>query len=94
MGITEFFDNNIDDVLKVYPNPVSDILNVSILSPDAAENTISIYNHTGKLIRTFDMNVTSGSWNFNIDVSKYAKGLYSIEYRNNRAINIKKFVVQ
>ena len=94
LGITEFFDNNIDDVLKVYPNPVSDILNVSIVSPDAEENTISIYNHSGKLIRTFDMNLTSGSWNFNIDVSKYAKGLYSIEYRNNRTTNIKKFVVQ
>lgn len=94
LGITEFFDNNIDDVLKVYPNPVSDILNVSIVSPDAEENMISIYNHAGQLMRTFDVNVTSGAWNFNIDVSKYAKGLYSIEYRNKKATTIKKFVVQ
>ena len=94
LSITEFFDNNIDDELRVYPNPVSDILNVSIISPDAVENTISIYNHAGQLMRTFDVNVTSGAWNFNIDVSKYAKGLYSIEYRNKKATTIKKFVVQ
>ena len=94
LSITEFFDNNIDDELRVYPNPVSDILNVSIISPDAGENMISIYNHAGQLMRTFDVNVTSGAWNFNIDVSKYAKGLYSIEYRNKKATTIKKFVVQ
>ena len=94
LSITEFFDDNIDDELMVYPNPVSDILNVSIISPDAGENMISIYNHAGQLMRTFDVNVTGGAWNFNIDISKYAKGLYSIEYRNKKATTIKKFVVQ
>ncbi len=94
LGLAESFDYNVDDKLKVYPNPTSDVLNVSIVSPDAELNVISIYNHAGELIREFDLNVTNGAWNFEIDVEKYAKGLYSIQYRNTKSTIIKKFVVQ
>lgn len=94
LGTSDPFDYNIDDKLKIYPNPASDVLNVSIVSPDAELNVISIYNHAGELIREFDLNVTNGAWNFEIDVEKYAKGLYSIQYRNTKSTIIKKFVVQ
>ena len=94
LGLAESFDYNVDDKLKVYPNQTSDVLNVSIVSPDAELNVISIYNHAGELIREFDLNVTNGAWNFEIDVEKYAKGLYSIQYRNTKSTIIKKFVVQ
>ncbi|MDG2154241.1 MAG: T9SS type A sorting domain-containing protein, partial [Crocinitomicaceae bacterium] len=94
LGTAEEFDYNIDDKLKIYPNPASDVLNVTIISPDAALNVISVYNHTGQLIHQFDLSVSNGAWKFELDLSKYAKGLYSIEYRNTNTKLIKKFVVQ
>ena len=94
LSTAEAFDYNIDDKLKIYPNPSSDVLNVTIISPDASLNVVSVYNHTGQLINRFDLNVSNGAWKFELDLSKYAKGLYSIEYRNSNATLIKKFVVQ
>ena len=94
LGIAESLDYNVDDKLKIYPNPASDVLNVSIISPDAELNVISVYNHAGQLINQFDISVSNGAWKFELDLSKYAKGLYSIEYRNTNATLIKKFVVQ
>ena len=94
LGIAESLDYNVDDKLKIYPNPASDVLNVSIISPDAELNVISIYNHAGQLINQFDISVSNGAWKFELDLSKYAKGLYSIEYRNTNTTLIKKFVVQ
>ena len=57
LSTSEVFDYNIDDKLKVYPNPASDVLNVTIISPDAVLNVVSVYNHTGQLINQFDLNV-------------------------------------
>lgn len=94
LGLAESFDYNIDDKLKIYPNPASDVLNVTIISQDAALNVVSVYNHMGQMINQFDLNVSNGAWKFELDLSKYAKGLYSIEYRNSNATLIKKFVVQ
>lgn len=94
LGLAESFDYNIDDKLKIYPNPASDVLNVTIISQDAALNVVSVYNHMGQMINQFDLNVSNGAWEFELNLSKYAKGLYSIEYRNSNATLIKKFVVQ
>lgn len=94
MGITEEFDYNVDDKLKVYPNPASDVLNVTITSPNGELNKISIYNYAGQLVHEFDMIVTTGSWNFKIDLSEYSKGLYTMEYTNSNSTIVKKFIVQ
>ena len=94
MGITEEFDYNVDDKLKVYPNPASDVLNVTITAPSGELNKISIYNYAGQLVHEFDANVTTGSWNFKIDLSEYSKGLYTMEYTNSGSSIVKKFVVQ
>ena len=94
LGITETFDYNVDDKLKIYPNPASDVLNVTITSSDKELNKISIYNHAGQLINQFDMNIDNGAWDFKINLANYAKGLYSIEYTNSQMTMIKKFVVQ
>jgi hypothetical protein len=94
MGVSEEFDYNVDDKLKVYPNPASDVLNVTITTPNEELNKISIYNYTGQLVHEFDINVSTGSWNFKIDLSEYSKGLYTMEYTNSGTSIVKKFVVQ
>jgi hypothetical protein len=94
LGTGEAFDFNIDDALVIYPNPATDLLNVTITSLNDDNNGISIYNYAGQLVHHFDLNVNNGSWNFEVDLSTYAKGLYSIEYKTSQSKVIKKFVVQ
>ena len=94
LDVGEAFDFNIDDALVIYPNPATDVLNVTITSLNDDNNGISIYNYAGQLVHHFDLNVNNGSWNFEVDLSTYAKGLYSIEYKTTQSKVIKKFVVQ
>ncbi len=94
LGNGEAFEFNIDDALQIYPNPATDVLNVTITSLNDDDNNISIYNYAGQLVHHFDLNINNGSWNFEVDLSTYAKGLYSIEYKTSQSKLIKKFVVQ
>jgi hypothetical protein len=94
LGVGEAFDFNIDDALVIYPNPATDVLNVTVTSLNDDNNGISIYNYAGQLVHHFELNVNNGSWNFEVDLSTYAKGLYSIEYKTSQSKVIKKFVVQ
>jgi hypothetical protein len=59
---------------QVYPNPVSFILTVDLGDFIGVNTTIKLYDSSSKLV--FDKQSTS---TLLIDVSGYAKGLYTIE---------------
>ena len=65
MSVEDFEANDI----KIYPNPVSDALNVYL---NTSIKTIEIYSVQGKKLIT--MNETS-----TIDVSRLSKGLYLVK---------------
>lgn len=62
--------------LSVYPNPVTDYVNVGTLDP--AETHIAIYSSTGKLMYETTAEV-SGMDPARIDMKDFAPGVYSIE---------------
>jgi hypothetical protein len=66
VGIAEQFANSV----IVYPNPASDNINF-VLSAQGPQ-TIAIYNTSGALVETVQVNNSTGS----VDVSAYASGLY------------------
>lgn len=77
-------DNELLNV-SMYPNPASDVLNIS------AANTIknaSIFNVLGKKVMSLDINKNSES----IDVSSLASGIYLIKYQLNDATGTAKFI--
>lgn len=62
-------ENNIEKI-GIYPNPVSDILNLDLI--DAKVLTVSIYSTTGQLVREMSNS------NSRIDVSELHDGLYQV----------------
>ncbi|AZB10812.1 T9SS C-terminal target domain-containing protein [Chryseobacterium sp. G0162] len=60
------------DQLKVYPNPVSDILTISF---DQKIHSVTIYNAAGQLILAKAIDDTKGT----IDVSGFVSGLYLVK---------------
>ncbi|MBE9467574.1 MAG: DUF333 domain-containing protein [Bacteroidetes bacterium] len=65
--------SNEDASFKIYPNPASDYVNISL--PENSENVhVTIYNMTGSAIR----NITIDSNSNRINVSDIASGVYSI----------------
>ena len=73
--------------ISMYPNPVSDRLNIS------AQSTIksaAIYNLLGKKVMSLEINKNSES----INVSGLASGMYLIKYSLDNAIGTAKFIKQ
>jgi PKD repeat protein len=77
--------NDLD--LNIYPNPVSNELNIHLISNSETVN-IKVYNTLGRIIEDFDVN----SINIQIDLSHYPKGLYYIGADDGKQNTLKKFV--
>ncbi|WP_034101023.1 leucine-rich repeat domain-containing protein [Flavobacterium psychrophilum] len=75
----------IESALKIYPNPVSEILNIA-LQEDLQLEKVNFYNTLGQLIKT-----TNHS---EINVSSFAKGNYFVEIMTNQGKATKTIIVQ
>lgn len=63
--------NNVSNIeSKVFPNPVSDVLNIELTNAEAT--SVSIYNVDGSLVKTEVLNGVKGS----VNVSNLTAGLY------------------
>ncbi|MCD8529659.1 MAG: fibronectin type III domain-containing protein [Flavobacterium sp.] len=71
--------------LKLYPNPVKDVLNLSF---DKEINTISIYNLLGQEVQTKIINANEGS----IDTSNLAPGTYLVKIISDDLVKTAKIV--
>jgi hypothetical protein len=89
VGIKEI--NNNENNIAVYPNPVTNTLTIDI--PKAAVGTkqeavIEITSIQGQLIKTF----IATSSKTNIDVSALPGGVYVVEVKTGKGVEVKKFV--
>jgi len=69
----------------MYPNPASDVLNISSQS---TINTVEIFNVLGQKVITMQVEDTSAE----INVSNLNAGIYLIKYEINNSTSTKKFV--
>ena len=72
--------------IKMYPNPVADILKID--KGGNSELTIALTNGSGKLIYS----TTTKMQIFELDMSKYSSGVYFIKINNTQQSEILKFV--
>ena len=79
---TEFVENN----LKIYPNPASDMVNIDAIAGSIGMANVKIYDLNGKQIfnAAYDLNSPQ-----QIDVSSLNRGLYILKIENS-TINISK----
>lgn len=71
-------DKNNLQVSAVYPNPVKDQLNLSIVSPASEKASITVTDVTGKVVMLLNKTLVSGDNNLNINVSTLSTGSYYI----------------
>ena len=82
--------NNID----VYPNPSNGLFTLKIQSEKTESVYISISDITGKIIYYEKFDAVIGSNNVGIDLSKYAKGIYTLKSTSNDEVVVKKLIIQ
>lgn len=79
---------------QLWPNPADDYLNISFTSSITQDLTIQINDMAGH--KVYDMNLPNYSGNFEaqIDVSKWAKGIYILKIQGNKGLYTRKIVVK
>ncbi len=72
---------------EMYPNPVSDVLNIQLpTGTDKAE--VGVYDYTGRLVST----KTISSNDSTLDVQNISKGIYIIRVATNSKIGVQRFI--
>ena len=74
---------------STYPNPASNLLTVDLGTLKDVRNTIKLYDSAGKVV--FEKQSTTAT--LNIDVSGFAKGVYSLELSNDELVSRNKVMI-
>ena len=87
MGTNVGINENIANEVSIYPNPTSDVLNITTSSNDLSELTVK--DITGKIVlkQNFNNKIT-------INTENYSKGIYLIDVKNNLGTVSEKISVQ
>jgi len=86
-GIRET-ENNFS--FSVYPNPSENLLHISFSNLLKAEITLEIFNSLGEKIAT--QKLLAGSKQTTIDISQFAKGVYTCRLLSDKEFAVKKFL--
>lgn len=81
LGIEQYV--SADDVLKIYPNPVNNLMTIIT---DSVISSILIYNLTGKKVKEFKSSSDT------YDVRELSKGMYFIKIQTNKDERIMKLI--
>ena len=78
--------------VDIFPNPVDDMLNLSLTNSNIKELSISMFNSNG--IRVYSQtNLTTSSSFLQIDVSKFSSGIYFIQIQSGKLFETQKLVI-
>ncbi|MDD4703521.1 MAG: T9SS type A sorting domain-containing protein, partial [Bacteroidales bacterium] len=91
IGVEDINIENTNIQAKLYPNPTNDKSTLEIEGL-TSEADVLVYDMIGRVIQTYKIN--QGTKALEIDLSTYAKGVYSIRIVNESINQTKKLVVQ
>jgi len=77
--LTAIKENALNEKVKMYPNPVTDIVNIDIEDSSSKTSEIIIFNSLGMILKREKLN----SGNAKIEVSSYQSGLYHVVIMSN-----------
>jgi hypothetical protein len=89
-GLNTNQKNEFSEILKVYPNPVSDFLTIS--SDKTLNGNIKIFNDQGLYIHSYKI---ENMYNTSIDVSHLKSGSYNVYFQSadtNKTYSIRKII--
>ena len=89
--------NSVQDLISVseldlYPNPVSQMLNINFDSSKPHSARINVYDLLGRTIYQNDVEINTGENRFDINVSNFENGTYLLEIATEQGSKIEKFI--
>ena len=82
--------------LNVYPNPVSDNLNIEYTISNSTQVEVKMFDMLGNVVDVFTLQTkVAGNYvnNFKIDRNKYRKGIYFVELITNDTKSTQKILI-
>jgi hypothetical protein len=87
-------ENNYSSGFSVYPNPSHGLFRISYFTADKISLQLNINDSRGKCVYSERVSEMQGEFNCEIDMSRYAKGIYTIEIiADNKKRQVKKVIV-
>jgi len=86
----EDIELELGDIVKVYPNPVKDVLNINVGSHQI--KNVNIYDVNGRLI--LENNINHHSSNVQLKISQINSGIYLLSIETNNGILYKRLIKQ
>ncbi len=80
--------------LNVYPNPASDVINVSMTALINSKLTVSLTDQTGRVVQTSQWNASNGTNNFTFDVNNVATGIYQLSISAEGKSSTRRIVIE
>ncbi len=91
-GINDF-SGDLNTALSVYPNPNNGVFTLSLNAGNRVNGNINVIDATGRLVYSQPIDVL-GLYNTTIDVSRFSKGLYTIQVRTTNGYAAKNISVE
>ncbi len=91
VGVDE--QNSFND-LSVYPNPASQVVNISFAICEPQNVRVEILSLNGESLFTDNLAYFKGNYLKGVDVSAFAKGIYMLKLKSDQGTTVKKIVVQ
>lgn len=88
-SVNETSDMNV----SVYPNPASDVANLTFNSTSAGKSTLSIYNILGELVHSEVLSTVSGTNTLQLDLSSFTSGNYFVQIQLENQVITSRFDV-
>lgn len=83
-----------DKTLRIYPNPVEDMLTVKMYLQEAGPMHIQVYDLSGKSVKTLDLDLEQGSSSIQINMFDLKPGIYNVELIAEGEKTVKKVSVE
>lgn len=94
-SITSIDENTLEMVVNLFPNPVSDIINLTMNFENASDAQLEIFDAKGKMIANPSLGYkVQGEHTVSINVSNLSNGLYLLKITSGQSTITKRFIKQ
>ena len=80
--------------MNIYPNPSGGIFMIDLKEFKLGQQTLEVYSSDGKLVKSITINISSSQYVQEIDLSKFAKGAYILQIKNEGNIHMEKLILE
>jgi hypothetical protein len=79
-------------IVNLYPNPVTDLLNIEVITSEIVKINLVVYNAYGDVLQQRELGNINYLLSKELDVSTFEKGIYILQLRAGSQIVTKRFV--